>query len=102
MKLKAEIYSAIEEAEKQFEEYPERRMDIAEEYVMKGLPRPYPVLFLNRNADPQAGEILQRVAPMVLSPEERLLEKIKGITAPLKLLNPIKPTISLVAKAQSF
>jgi len=85
----------IEKIEKSLEKNPERRLDIAYEYVMKGERRPYPFLSLNRGPDPSAGEILGKEKPKGQTPEERVLEKLKGILSPLELLNPIKPEISL-------
>jgi hypothetical protein len=36
---------------------------------------------------------LERIDQKKQTPEERVLEKLKGILSPLKLLNPIKPEI---------
>jgi hypothetical protein len=95
MGIKTIFESVLEEIEKGLEKNIERKIDIAYEYIMRGENRKYPCIYLNRGPDPTAGEILGKNRPKKQTPEERVLEKLKGILSPLKLLNPIKPEIPL-------
>jgi hypothetical protein len=91
--LEAQIAEAVAELNEQLEQHPERRLDVAREAVLQGEPRPYPVFYLGRNADTEAGEGVHHVAPPQRTPEEEVLEGVRGITAPLAMLNPIAPAV---------
>ena len=95
MRLKQELDNAVENLYDALKNHPERRSDIAAEYVSSGEPRPYPVIHLGRAPDVESGEGMKRVVEKVLPPEERLLEKLKGKIAPLEMLNPINPIMDI-------
>lgn len=95
MTLERDITAAVEEAAALFAAHPERRTDLAEDYVMRGAPRPYPVLYLNRGPDPDAGDVTVRRAPVVRTPEERVLAAVHGMGWGLPMHNPMRPAIGL-------
>ncbi|MCM8804724.1 MAG: hypothetical protein NC833_05680 [Candidatus Omnitrophica bacterium] len=95
MDIREKFESVIGEIERGLEKNIHRRLDIAYQYIMKGEKRPYPVLSLNRGPDPFEKEILGKERVKEETPEERVLEKLKGLIEPLKLLNPIRPQINL-------
>jgi hypothetical protein len=95
MRTRDEIAAALEAARETLDRHPERRGDLAEDYALRGEPRPWPVLYLWRGPDISAGEVLRPCRPPVRSAEERLLDRIRGMTGALACLNPIAPRIGL-------
>lgn len=93
--LHDEIQQALAQAEEVFARYPERRLDIAQQYIQRGELRPHPVLYLARMTDIEAGEHLRQPIPDATSPEERLLRQLRGFAQGPTLLNPIQPVIGL-------
>ncbi|MHB9025653.1 MAG: uroporphyrinogen decarboxylase/cobalamine-independent methonine synthase family protein [Armatimonadota bacterium] len=89
MAIEHDITAATEELAAQLAAHPERNSDLAHEYVLRGEPRPYPVFYLWRQADIDAGEGMVRQAPPVRNAEERLLDKLRGATRGLANHNPI-------------
>ncbi len=75
--------------------HPERRIDLAEQYAATGELRPHPVLYLGRPVDPDAGEGQAQVEAAELSPEERVLDQLRGLAAPLEMRNPIRSSVGL-------
>jgi len=88
-----EIEKAVSELEEKLRQHPQRRLDLAWQAIRENKPRRYPVIYLARLVDISAGEgkITQDFSP---DPEENLLRKLKSLTGPLKLFNPIAPVIS--------
>lgn len=96
MTITHDITTAVTELEAALAAHPERRMDLAEAHVLRGEPRPYPVLYLGRGPDITAGEVMERTEPRPpLPPEERLLNALKGMTWGLPTYNPIRPRLGL-------
>jgi len=73
--------------------HPERRTDIAEAAIMKGELRRYPVLYLGHAPDDDVTP--SPTKPLSPDPEERLLERLRGLSGPLEMHNPICPRIGL-------
>lgn len=90
-----QIADAVGHLAEQLGRHPERRIDVAEDYAMRGEARPYPVIYLGRQADISAGEVMERRPVPRLSPEERLLGNLRGMTNSLAMLNPIRPRVGL-------
>lgn len=93
--LHDEIQQAVAHAEEVFARYPERRMDLAQQYILRGELRPYPVFYLSRITDIEAGEHIRQRVPEAATPEERLLRQLRGFCQGPSLLNPIQPVIGL-------
>lgn len=91
--MQSELNEKIAQVRALLEEKTERRMDICEEYIQRNEKRPFPCLFLNIGQDP-----LER-KPIHINTskgaEERLLDKMANIVAPLRLNNPVAPYIVL-------
>ena len=95
MSFQQEIDNAVAELAATLERHPERRMDLAEQAVMHGEPRRYPVLYLGRLVDIDAGEGMTFTAPPQRTPEERVLDNLRGMGWSLRMHNPIRPRIGL-------
>jgi len=87
------ISAAVEEIGAALDAHPERRMDLAEQAVLAGEPRQFPVLRINFGPDGETPTV--PTIPPVYSAEERLLNSLKGMTGSLELLNPIQPRLGL-------
>lgn len=69
---------------------PARNQDTVWEHVMAGTRRPHAAFYLWRGPDINAGEVLQPMAPPPpKSPEERVLDALRGAVGSLDRLNPI-------------
>ncbi len=88
------IADAVEEAAAALDRHPERRRDLAEQAVMRGALRQYPAFYLGHGPDDEA-PCATPPTPPKQSPEERLLNSVRGITGPLEMLNPISPRLGL-------
>jgi hypothetical protein len=95
MTITYDITAAVDELAAQLAAHPERDSERALGYVLRGEPRPYPVIYLGRQADTDAGEGLVRQAPPVRNAEERLLDKLRGATGSLRMYNPISSRLGL-------
>ena len=60
MTTTTDIATAVAGLEATLAAHPERRIDLAEEYILRGEPRPYPVMYLGRGPDITAGEVMER------------------------------------------
>ena len=89
------IAEAIEALETTLAEHPERRTDLAEQAVMRGELRQYPAMYIGHAPDTDEAAVAPRQAPPKLSPEERLLNRLRGATGPLAMYNPIAPRLGL-------
>lgn len=95
----ARLEDAIADAEEKLSQHPERRLDTCHRAVERGEPRPWPVFRLGRGSDPEAGETMgAKGPPPQLAPEERVLDKVRALTAPLGMHNPIRPALGRVGK----
>ncbi|MHB9133238.1 MAG: uroporphyrinogen decarboxylase/cobalamine-independent methonine synthase family protein [Armatimonadota bacterium] len=95
MSIEQQISVAVAELAETLAAHPERRMDLAEGYVLRGELRPHPVLYLGRGPDIEAGEVMTRTVPVQYSPEEKLLNSLRGMGWSLRMHNPIRPRIGL-------
>lgn len=93
--IEQEILAAVDELDTTLQAHSERRIDLAEGYVLRGEPRPYPVLYLGRGPDTSAGEVAERHAPVLRTPEQRVLDSVRGMTWGLARYNPIRPRFGL-------
>ncbi|MFA5865180.1 MAG: uroporphyrinogen decarboxylase family protein [Phycisphaerae bacterium] len=90
MTILDDINRALENLKNALASHPERRMDLAEEYILRGQPRPYPVIGLAPGAErPDPDKPIS--VPPNLSPLERLLNCLYSALSPLEKLNPIYP-----------
>jgi hypothetical protein len=85
----------VEELDVLLRAHPERRWDVAEEHALRGDPRKFPAIGINRLSGTLPGEFLERKKPLVMGPEERLLDRLAAMAAPLEMMNPIRPRISI-------
>ena len=98
MDVRRLIEMKVEELDVLLRANPDRRWDVAEEYVLRGEPRRFPAICVDnpeRSSGILAGEALERKKPLVKGPEERLLDRLSAIAAPLEVLNPVSPRISI-------
>ncbi|OPZ88084.1 MAG: Uroporphyrinogen decarboxylase (URO-D) [bacterium ADurb.Bin429] len=96
MTMTHDIARAVAELEETLAAHPERRMDLAEAYVLRGELRPYPVIYLGRGPDISAGEVMERAEPTAPKPAEvNLLGAIRGMAWGLPMHNPIRPRLNL-------
>jgi len=93
--LTDQIGEAAEAFRTQLEEYPECRMDLCQEAVLAGRPRPWPVFHLGRFPDLDLGEGKPEPPPPARTPEQRLLEFLEGAAKPIQMLNPASPVRGL-------
>jgi len=90
-----EIVSAVVAFEEQLEAHPECRGDLAAEAALAGKPRRHAAFYLGRFPDIEQGEGKPAPPPPPRTPEERLLDWLKGAAGPLEMLNPISPVRNL-------
>lgn len=95
MGIQQEIDDAVGVVAETLAQHPERRIDWAEQAVMRGEPRQYPVIYLGRLVDTDAGEGMDFTVPPVRSPEERVLDGMRGMLWSLRMHNPIRARIGL-------
>ncbi|HEY3375890.1 MAG TPA: hypothetical protein VGL77_00215 [Armatimonadota bacterium] len=95
MSYEIDIAAAIAQVAETLAAHPERRSDLAEEYILRGETRPYPAFYMWRAPDIDAGEHLTQPLPPATTPEERLLRSLRGMTGSLAMLNPIRPVVNL-------
>ncbi|HEY3329948.1 MAG TPA: hypothetical protein VGK19_08015 [Capsulimonadaceae bacterium] len=87
------IAAAVDKFGDILERHPERRSDHAEQAIVRGELRRYPVLYLGHAPDTDAPPA---AAPTYEpDPQIRLLERIRGLVGPLEMLNPIAPRVGL-------
>ena len=93
MSLQQDINQELDKIAAALEQYPERRADLAAAAALRGELRRYATFALGRVADINAGEGLTFKAPPVRTPEERVLDQLRGTLRPLEMLNPISPRL---------
>lgn len=87
------ISKVVEQLADVFDAHPERRIDFAEDAIMRGEHRTHPVFYLNHAPDVEMTPQTPPAPPPRRSPEENLLECLRGLTAPLAMFNPIAPRL---------
>jgi hypothetical protein len=96
MTITSDLAQAVAALDATLAAHPERRSDLAEGYILRGEPRPYPVCYLGRGPDISAGEGMERTEPGPVKPaEERLLGALNGMAWGLPMHNPIRPRLNL-------
>jgi len=90
MSISAQITEAAEAFKATLDAHPECRADLASEAAMAGRPRKHAVFYLGRFPDLAAGEGKYAPPPPPRTPEERLLDWLKGAPGPVAKLNPIE------------
>ena len=60
MSFRDDIDAAVDRPRRRLRAIPERRTDLLEAYLLRGELRPYPVMYLGRMTDIDAGEHLAR------------------------------------------
>jgi hypothetical protein len=93
--LHTELLAAVDAFEEQLASHPECRGDLAAEAALAGKPRRHAAFYLGRFPDTAQGEGKPAPPPPLRSPEERLLDWLKGAAGPLEMLNPISPVRGL-------
>ncbi len=89
--VSTEITAATAAFEEQLEAHPECRGDLAAEAALAGKPRRHAAFYLGRFPDTRQGEGKPAPPTPPRTPEERLLDWLKGAAGPLEMLNPISP-----------
>ena len=95
MSIAEHIAEAAEAFKAVLDEHPECRVDLALEAALAGRPREHAAFYLGRFPDLAAGEGKHPPAPPPRTPEERLLEWLKGAPGPVAMLNPVEPVRTL-------
>jgi hypothetical protein len=95
MSMTSQIAEAAEAFKTVLDAHPECRADLAFEAARAGRPRRHVVFYLGRFPDLAAGEGKHAPPPPPRTPEERLLEWLKGAPGPVASLNPIEPIRTL-------
>ncbi|HOJ39387.1 MAG TPA: hypothetical protein PK644_02850 [bacterium] len=90
--IREEIAAVLTELSEKLKLHPERRADLAWQAIRENKPRRYPAFSLGRVTDISAGEGKARPVAL-LKPEEHLLQKLRSLSAPLALLNPVAPVV---------
>jgi len=93
--LSESIPAALEALEKALDAHPERRIDLAEQAIMRGELRRHPAMYIGHAPDTDAASNAPRQAPPKRSPEERLLNKLRGASGGLAMHNQIAPRVGL-------
>lgn len=91
MLIHAEIHEAAEAFKAELDAHPECRADLSAEAVLNAKSRRHAAFYLGRFPDIEHGEGRPGPVSPPQSPEQRLLNHLKGATGPLKMLNPISP-----------
>lgn len=96
MSTDAALSTAVAEFASVLAAHPERRSDLAQEAVMRGERRAHPAFYLGIGPDPKAPPGPRpTVPPPARSPEQRLLDQVRGRTGAPAMLNPISPHLGL-------
>lgn len=90
MGLSAQITETAESFKAVLDAHPECRADLAFEAALAGRPREHAAFYLGRFPDLKAGEGKYPPPPPPRTPEERLLDWLKGASGPVAKLNPIE------------
>ena len=99
MRIQTEIDDAVGNLREALERNPECNIGTAQDFVTRGELRPHAALYLWRGPDIEAGESLTASPPPPCrSPEERVLESLKGALAPLVNLNPISASANRLGR----
>lgn len=94
MTLDTHIIESASAFKADLDAHPECRSDLRVEAALAGIHHPYAAFYLGRFPDLAQGEG-KPAPPPPKSPEERLLDWLKGASAPLNMLNPITPVRGL-------
>jgi hypothetical protein len=90
MSISEQITEAAEVFKATLDAHPECRGDLAFEAALAGRPRQHAAFYLGRFPDLAAGEGKHAPPPPPRTPEERLLDWVKGAPGPVAKLNPIE------------
>ena len=90
MSISEQITEAAEAFKATLDAHPECRGDLAFEAALAGRPRKHAAFYLGRFPDLAAGEGKYAPPPPPRTPEERLLDWLKGAPGPVAKLNPIE------------
>ena len=88
-KWTSQITEAGDRFKAELDAHPECRGDLAAAAAWAGKPRRHVAFYLGRFPDIDLGEGKPAAPPPPRSPEERLLDWLKGAAGPLEMLNPI-------------